>query len=47
MISIQKGSIDKQKIMLLRDRKGPVLQVIYYESTHIDIEDFYVGKTLT
>lgn len=32
--------------MLLRDKKGPVLQVIYYETTHIDIENFFVGKML-
>lgn len=46
VISIQQGAISQQKIMLLRDKKGPILQVIYYEITHIDIEDFYVGKML-
>lgn len=46
MISIQEGNLSQQKIMLLRDKKGPILQVVYYEITHIDIEDFYVGKML-
>lgn len=47
LISLQEGTIALQKIMLLRDKKGPILQVVYYDSTHIDIDDFYIGKTLT
>nr|CAI5865520.1 unnamed protein product [Callosobruchus analis] len=47
VISIQEGSINTQKVMLLRDKKGPILQVIYYETTHIDIQDFYIGQMLT
>ncbi|VEN59356.1 unnamed protein product [Callosobruchus maculatus] len=47
VISIQEGSVNTQKVMLLRNKKGPILQVIYYETTHIDIQDFYIGQMLT
>ncbi|XP_018561094.1 uncharacterized protein LOC108903413 [Anoplophora glabripennis] len=46
VISIQEGSVNTQKIMLLRDRKGPILQVVYYSTTHIDIQDFHVEQVL-
>ncbi|KAJ8959080.1 hypothetical protein NQ318_022337 [Aromia moschata] len=46
VISIQEGTIKSQKIMLLRDRKGPILQMIYYGTTHLNIEDFHVGQIL-
>ncbi|KAJ8923082.1 hypothetical protein NQ315_001634 [Exocentrus adspersus] len=47
VISIQEGTVSGQKIMLLRDKKGPILQVVYYvTTTHIDIEDFHVEQIL-
>ncbi|KAK9883510.1 hypothetical protein WA026_001686 [Henosepilachna vigintioctopunctata] len=46
VISLQEGRIIHQKIMLLRDRKGPILQVQFFSSTHIDINDFYIGQYL-
>ncbi|XP_044759863.1 uncharacterized protein LOC123317410 [Coccinella septempunctata] len=46
IVSLQEGRIKGQKIMLLRDKKGPILQVQYYTSTHIDIDDFNIGQYL-
>ncbi|GJQ72299.1 hypothetical protein Trydic_g3388 [Trypoxylus dichotomus] len=46
IISIQEGSIRLQKIMLLKDRRGPILQVVHYASDRINIEDFHVGQML-
>ncbi|XP_045476844.1 GATA zinc finger domain-containing protein 15-like [Harmonia axyridis] len=46
IVSLQEGRIKNQKIMLLRDKKGPILQVHYYNSTHIDIDDFCIGQYL-
>lgn len=36
----------QQKVMLLRDRKGPIMQVIYYESDRIEMEDFQIDQML-
>ncbi|XP_056634861.1 uncharacterized protein LOC130443958 [Diorhabda sublineata] len=44
MVSLREGKVRTQKIMLLRNRSGPVLQVVYYTVTHIDLEDFYLDK---
>ncbi|CAH1102906.1 unnamed protein product [Psylliodes chrysocephalus] len=46
VVSIQEGNVRTQKIMLLRDRTGPILQVIYYMLTHLAIEDFHLGKMI-
>ncbi|CAH1102917.1 unnamed protein product [Psylliodes chrysocephalus] len=46
VVSLQEGSVRTQKIMLLRDRTGPILQVIYYMLTHLAIEDFHLGKMI-
>ncbi|KAG5893820.1 hypothetical protein JTB14_018324 [Gonioctena quinquepunctata] len=46
VVSIQEGSVRTQKVMLLRDKKGPVLQVVYYLTTHLDLQDFYIGQML-
>lgn len=46
VISIQEGSLPQQKIMLLRDRKGPVMQVMYYETDRIEIDDFQFDQML-
>ncbi|KAJ8983984.1 hypothetical protein NQ317_008689 [Molorchus minor] len=46
VISIQAGAIKSQRIMLLRDRKGPILQVVYYDTTHMDIKGFHLGQNL-
>ncbi|XP_023015718.2 uncharacterized protein isoform X1 [Leptinotarsa decemlineata] len=46
IVSIQEGSVKTQKVMLLRDKKGPVLQVVYYRSTHLDLRDFYIGQMI-
>lgn len=46
VISIQEGRVMQQKIMLLRDFKGPILQVQYYSITHININDFHIGQNL-
>lgn len=48
VISIQEGTVPQQKIMLLRDRKGPIMQVIYYENDRIEIEmeDFQIDQML-
>ncbi|KAK9729614.1 hypothetical protein QE152_g15848 [Popillia japonica] len=46
IISIQVGSIRLQKVMLLRDKKGPILQVVHYVNDHINIDDFHVGQML-
>lgn len=32
--------------MLLRDKKGPILQVVHYVNDHINIDDFHVGQML-
>lgn len=36
----------RQKVMLMRDRKGPIMQVIYYESDRIEIDDFQIDQML-
>ncbi|KAI4456640.1 gamma glutamyl transpeptidase [Holotrichia oblita] len=46
VISIKEGSIRLQKVMLLRDKKGPILQVVHYVNDHINIDDFHVGQML-
>lgn len=46
VISIQEGTLPQQKKMLLRDRKGPVMQVIYYEIDRIEIDDFHIDMML-
>ncbi|KAL3273408.1 hypothetical protein HHI36_014854 [Cryptolaemus montrouzieri] len=46
VVSLQEGSVAQQKIMLLRDKKGPILQVQYFRNTHIDIDDFHIGMYL-
>ncbi|CAG9863040.1 unnamed protein product [Phyllotreta striolata] len=44
VVTLQEGKIKTQKIMLLRDRVGPILQVVYYQLTHLAIENFHLGK---
>ncbi|CAH1135625.1 unnamed protein product [Ceutorhynchus assimilis] len=47
VVSIAEGKVAFEKTMLLRDLKGPVLQLNYYSnSTHINIDDFYLGQNL-
>ncbi|KAB0792932.1 hypothetical protein PPYR_12552 [Photinus pyralis] len=46
IVSIQEGTVRLQKVMLLRDKKGPILQVVHYVNDHIDIENFFVGQIL-
>lgn len=47
VVSVATGKIHCEKTMLLRDKKGPVLQLNYYSnSTHINIEDFHLGQNL-
>lgn len=48
VISIQEGTVPQQKVMLLRDRKGPIMQVFYYENDRIEIEmeDFQIDQML-
>ncbi|CAH1100926.1 unnamed protein product [Psylliodes chrysocephalus] len=47
VISLQEGKIRTQKVMLLRDRTGPILQVVYYPHiTRLAIEDFDLGKMI-
>ncbi|XP_072395691.1 uncharacterized protein [Diabrotica undecimpunctata] len=46
MVSLQEGTIKTQKIMLVRNTKGPVLQVVYYLFTQIDLDDFHLGMTV-
>lgn len=35
-----------EKIMLLREKKGQVLQVMYYMTDFIDMQDFNIGAVL-
>ncbi|XP_022916221.1 uncharacterized protein [Onthophagus taurus] len=46
VIAFQDGPNRSQRTMLLRDRQGPILQVIYYSNDRININDFFVGETL-
>ncbi|XP_030763793.1 mucin-2-like [Sitophilus oryzae] len=47
VISLTPGKFLLEKTMLLRDRKGPILQVSYFSTaTHINIEDFHLGQFL-
>uniref|UniRef100_A0A6P7FWU3 Uncharacterized protein LOC114331638 n=1 Tax=Diabrotica virgifera virgifera TaxID=50390 RepID=A0A6P7FWU3_DIAVI len=46
MVCLQEGTIKTQKIMLVRNIKGPVLQVVYYVFTQIDLDDFHLGMTV-
>lgn len=46
IICLQEGSVVMEKIMLLKEKKGPVLQVIYYLNDHIDLQNFNIGVTL-
>lgn len=48
VLSIAEGKVNFEKTMLLRDQKGgPILQLTYYSnSTHINIDDFFLGQNL-
>ncbi|KAF5277174.1 hypothetical protein FQR65_LT03880 [Abscondita terminalis] len=46
IVALEEGSVSNQKIMLLRDKKGPILQVIHYAHDYINIENFFVGQML-
>ncbi|XP_076261201.1 uncharacterized protein LOC143197036 [Rhynchophorus ferrugineus] len=47
VISLAEGRFQFETTMLLRDKKGPILQVTYFSTaTHIDIEDFHIGQML-
>ncbi|KAK4874271.1 hypothetical protein RN001_013631 [Aquatica leii] len=46
VIAIEEGSIRLQKVMLIRDKKGPILQIVHYVNDHINIENFFVGQML-
>lgn len=35
VVSLYDGEIPSQKIILCRDQKGPILRVIYYNTTHL------------
>lgn len=46
IVSIQEGRVRLQKVLILRDRRGPIIQVVYYVNDHINIQNFFVGQTL-
>lgn len=47
VVSIKEGKVPCENTMLLRDKKGPILQLIYYSNTtHINIDDFHLGQNL-
>ncbi|KAF5306947.1 hypothetical protein FQA39_LY00177 [Lamprigera yunnana] len=45
-VSIQEGTIRQQTIFILRDKKGPILQVVHYANDHIYLPNFCVGQML-
>lgn len=44
--SIQEGATPLQKIFLIRDIKGPILQIVHYSNDYIKIENFVPGQML-
>lgn len=46
VVSLQEGSVHMEKILLLKNKKGPVLQIVYYSNDYISIENFYIGQML-
>ncbi|RZB40050.1 hypothetical protein BDFB_004027, partial [Asbolus verrucosus] len=46
IVSMREGPINLQKIILLKDKKGPILQVIHYLNHVVQLEDFSIGQML-
>ncbi|XP_048519932.1 uncharacterized protein LOC109538333 isoform X2 [Dendroctonus ponderosae] len=47
VVSIKEGKVPFENTMLLRDKKGPILHLIYYSNTtHVNIDDFHLGQNL-
>lgn len=47
LISIDNGTTPLEKILIVRDRKGPILKVSYFDKAdHIKLEDFFCGQVI-
>ncbi|XP_060522512.1 uncharacterized protein LOC132699681 [Cylas formicarius] len=47
VIAVNRGKVQFEQVMLMRDKKGPVLQVVYYgNATHVNIENFHFEQVL-
>ncbi|XP_068914405.1 uncharacterized protein [Tenebrio molitor] len=46
IVSSREGPVNLQVIILLKEKKGPILQVIHYLNHDVIDEDFTVGQTL-